>query len=164
MVFRSLGIPFFGHNGEDDGEAMAAGDGEGLGIVGVVEHIVADGIEGGARMRQCVGTKDAEFNKVIATYNLIMNKLRFSASIGQVTSLQGDASAHRDGVFKDDEGVLYQLAVCTYQVLRFYLNNIHVAVVARGRHLHGAVVVGSKADGVVNNIFYFVVIVQIKRG
>ena len=59
---------------------MAAGDGDGLGIVGVVEHIVADGIEGGGecirvRMRQCVSTEDAELNEVVATYNLIMNIL-----------------------------------------------------------------------------------------
>lgn len=112
MVFRSLGIPFFGHNWEDDGEAMAAGDGEGLGIVGVVEHIVADGIEDdggcvGTRMRLCVSTEDVELNKVVATYYLIMNKPWLFAGIGQISSVQGDALAHRHGVFEDDEGVLY---------------------------------------------------------
>ena len=46
MALFFFGVHLFGNNREDDGEAVAAGDGEGLGIVGVVEHIVTDGVEG----------------------------------------------------------------------------------------------------------------------
>lgn len=41
-----FGIHLFGNDGEDDGEAVTGGDGEGLLVVGAVEHVVADGIEG----------------------------------------------------------------------------------------------------------------------
>ena len=164
MVFRRLGIPFFGHNGEDGGEAMTAGDGEGLGVVGVVEHIVADGIEGGGecvgvRMRQCVGSEDAELNEVVATYNLIMNKLWFSAGIGQVASVQGDALAQRHGVFEYDKSVLYGSVVGIQQILGGHADNLRRAVVARRRQLHSAVVVAAEANRIVYNVFYLALVI-----
>lgn len=167
MALFFFGIPFFGHNGQDNGETMAAGDGEGLGVVGVVEHIVADGIEGdggcvGVRMRLCVSTEDAELNEVVATYNLIMNKLWLSDSIGQVASVQGDALAQGHGVFEDDEGVLYGSVVGIQQIFGGHADNLRRAVVARCRHLHSTVVVAAEANRIVDNVFYRALIVQIE--
>lgn len=166
MALFFFGIPFFGHNGEDGGETMAAGDSDGLGVVGVVEHIVADGIEGGgecvwARMRYCVSTEDAELNEVVATYNLIMNKLWLSDSIGQAASVQGDALAQGHGVFEDDEGVLYGSVVGIQQILGGHADNLRRAIVACRRQLHSAVVVAAETNRIVDNVFYRALIVQI---
>lgn len=46
MVLFFFGVHLFCNDEEDDGEAVAARDGEGLLVVGAEEHVVADGIEG----------------------------------------------------------------------------------------------------------------------
>lgn len=77
--------------------------------------------------------------------------------------MQGDALAYGDSIFENDKGVLYWFAICIKQVFGFLLLDLHRTVIARRRHLYGAVVVGSEAYRVVNCVFYFVLIIPIER-
>lgn len=125
MALFFFGVHLFGNDGEDDGEAVAAGDGEELLVVGAEEHVVADGIEGVG-----IGSEQAELHHIVAADGIVMDKLWLSAGIGQAATLQGYAFACGNGVFKNNEGVLHGFSVFPYQVLRFYLGDLHGAIIA----------------------------------
>lgn len=81
-------------------------------------------------MCECVSVHNAELHHVVAADGIVMDKLWLSAGIGQTASVQGYALAQRHGVFEDDEGVLHGFSVFPYQVLRFYLGDLHDTIIA----------------------------------